>query len=52
MENRICGKKGWLVWDYIIWNELTFEDFETGKKLRLMTSLDDEAIQKQFEVKQ
>ena len=36
-----CGKKGRLVWDYILWNELTFEDLETGDKYSLANRFSD-----------
>jgi hypothetical protein len=42
------GKKGRLVWDYIIWNELTFEDIGTGEKYSLVNRLSDEEMEKKF----
>ena len=39
------GKPGRLVWDYILLNELTFEDSETGEKYSLGMSASDEKIE-------
>lgn len=35
------GIPGALVWDYVIYNEITFVERETGKKHRLYTNIDD-----------
>jgi hypothetical protein len=37
-----------LVWDYIIWNELTFEDIGTGEKYSLANRLSDEEMERKF----
>ncbi len=42
------GNEGYLVWDYLIYNELTFEDRQTGKKLSLGTSFSDTEIEAEF----
>ena len=36
----IDGKSGFLVWDYIVWNEITFED-DKGKMYSFFTSVSD-----------
>ena len=46
---EINGVKGRIVWDYIIFNELTFEESETEKKLSLFTSANDEETRTKFE---
>ena len=46
---NIDGRKGRLVWDYIVYNELTFECEETGEKYSLFTSVKDDEIKKRFE---
>jgi hypothetical protein len=38
---RYRGKEGRLVWDYILLNELTFEDAETGEQFSLGVSTSD-----------
>ena len=43
------GKKGRLVWDYILWNELTFEDLETGEKYSLANGFSDKEIETRFD---
>ena len=40
-EVEINGVKGFLVWDYIIWNEITFEDMD-GNYFSFLTSASDE----------
>ncbi len=42
------GKEGRLVWDYIIANELTFEDSETGEQYSLGISMSDKKTEKLF----
>lgn len=42
------GCKGRLVWDYIVWNELTFENHETGKKYSLGNSFSDKETEQFF----
>lgn len=42
------GKKGRLVWDYILVNELTFEDSETGEKYSLGMSASDKKTEEIF----
>ena len=43
------GKKIRLVWDYIIWNELTLEDTETGEKRSIFTSFSDKETKEKFD---
>lgn len=38
---EINGKKGFLVWDYIIWNEITFDD-ENGNIISFFNSIHDD----------
>lgn len=47
-EIEYLGMKGRLVWDYILYNELTFEDIKTGKKYSLATSWSDKKTEKIF----
>ena len=46
---NIDGQKGRIVWDYIIWNELTFEKENTGEKISLFSSMSDDETQKKFD---
>lgn len=43
------GRKGRLVWDYILINELTFEDSETGEQYSLGKSLSDKKTEEMFD---
>lgn len=43
------GKVGLLVWDYIVWNELTFVDGETKSKQSLFNSISDEKTRAEFD---
>lgn len=43
------GQKGRIVWDYIIWNELTFEN-EQGEKASLFTSMSDTETKEKFDL--
>lgn len=43
------GEKGRLVWDYILYNEITF-DSDKGKIFSLFTSVSDEETQKRWDV--
>jgi len=43
------GHEGRLVWDYILLNELTFEDFETGERYSLGFSGTDKNTEKLFD---
>jgi hypothetical protein len=38
------GEKGFLIWDYIVFNELTFLNHNTGKIVSLYTSFSDESV--------
>jgi hypothetical protein len=40
--------KGWLIWDYILYNELTFKNDKTGSIVTLFHSLSDEEMDKRF----
>ena len=42
------GRPGLLVWDYIVWNELTFVDGETKEKQSLFNSGDDKKTEAEF----
>ncbi len=42
------GQKGYLVWDYIIWNELTFENANTHEKISLFNSISDSETEEKF----
>lgn len=42
------GKEGRLVWDYLLVNELTFEDSETGEQFSLGKSLSDKKTEEMF----
>lgn len=44
------GKDGWLKWDFIIWNELTFEEIDTGNKHSLFTSISDKDTKERFDL--
>ncbi len=48
---RINNIDGWLVWDYIVWNELTFEyeDKDGTRKLSLFNKINDEETQNKFD---
>lgn len=37
-----------LVWDYIIWNELTFENANTHEKMSLFNSISDSETENKF----
>ena len=43
------GEEWWVVWDYIIWNEITLENFKTGKKVSMWQGLSDEEAQIKFD---
>lgn len=45
---KLNGKYGLLVWDYVIWNELTFVDEETKEKRSLFNNMSDEATKAKF----
>lgn len=42
------GEPGILVWDYIVWNELTFVDHRTKSKQSLFNSFSDDATEEKF----
>ena len=46
---RFHGREGRLVWDYILLNELTFEDGETGEKYSLGLSPSDKKTEAIFD---
>lgn len=49
-EKVIVGDvEGRLVWDYVVWNELTFEEKNTGKKRSLYSSISDKETRKRFD---
>ena len=43
------GEDGILVWDWVIWNELTFVDRATKSKQSLFNSISDTATQEKFD---
>ena len=43
-------QKGLLVWDFVIWNELIFEEIDTRIKHSLYTSIDDKKTKERFEL--
>lgn len=43
------GEPGLLVWDYIIWNELTFVDNRTKSKQSLFNSISDNKTREKFD---
>lgn len=43
------GIPGALVWDYAIYNEITFVEKETGKKHRLYTNIKDDETRQKYE---
>jgi len=45
----INDEKGLLVWDYVIWNELTFVDQATKSKQSLFNSVSDNKTQEEFD---
>ena len=45
---KIGNDEGWLVWDWIVCNELTFEKADTGEKISLGTSFKDTEIEERF----
>lgn len=44
----INEEKGFLIWDYILFNELTFLNSETRELTSLFTSFSDEEMEKRF----
>lgn len=42
------GENGYLVWEYIIWNELTFENVITHEKMSLFNSISDTETEAKF----
>ena len=45
----INGEKGLLVWDFLLWNELTFVDQATKSKQSLFNSASDKKTQAEFD---
>ena len=45
---KYLGKEGRLVWDYILVNELTFEDSKTGKQHSLGVCISDKKTEEIF----
>lgn len=43
-----CGEPGLLVWDYIVWNEITFVDNKTKFKQSLYSSFSDQNTEAKF----
>ena len=43
-----CGELGLLVWDYIIWNEITFVDQKTKFQQSLYSSFSDKNTEEKF----
>lgn len=42
------GEPGFLVWDWGLWNEITFESSKTGRKLSLFKSFSDSETELKF----
>ncbi|MBR5515293.1 MAG: hypothetical protein IKU52_03730 [Clostridia bacterium] len=42
------GIEGWLIWDYLLVNELTFEEKESGKKHSLKVTVSDKKMEACF----
>lgn len=45
---EINGVKGFLIWDYIIYNEITFRDMD-GNIISLFTSMSDEKTEEKWD---
>lgn len=45
IEAKICDIQGFLVWDYIVWNEITFDD-EYGNIISFFNSISDKETKK------
>ena len=43
------GEVGLLVWDYLVWNELTFVDRATKSKQSLFNSISDQKTEERFD---
>ena len=46
---KLDGKSGLLVWDYIVWNELTFVDSDTKEKQSLFNNISDKKTREKFD---
>lgn len=44
---RINGVEGFLVWDYIVWNEITFDDMN-GNMYSFFSSMSDKKTKKKW----
>lgn len=44
----INGVSGILTWDYIIWNEITFEDMDSHQQYSLFNSMSDNETEKRW----
>ena len=42
------GKQYWLVWDYIIYNEITLEEVDTGKQIKMWTGFSDKKCEEEY----
>ncbi|MBR4733654.1 MAG: hypothetical protein IK081_12890 [Lachnospiraceae bacterium] len=42
------GNRGYLVWDFLMYNELTFEEYETGCQVSLASRYDDKKMERVF----
>lgn len=42
------GRKGFLIWDYILYNELTFLNQDTDKFISIFHSFSDEEMEERF----
>ena len=43
------GIKGWLIWDYKVWNEICFVDFRHLKSESLFKGMNDGKAKEKFE---
>lgn len=48
-ELKVGNVEGRLVWDYLVWNELTFEEKETGKKTSIYNGISDKETKRRFD---
>ena len=42
------GLHGWLVWDWILWNDITFEEISSGKKFVIASKFSDKETEELF----
>jgi len=47
-EAEVDGKKGWLIWDYMLFNEITFQD-EDGNIMSFFNSISDKQTEAEWD---